>query len=508
MTSRVVAGVVAVTALGVGLTGCGDRVAGTGETGPVSTVTSATTQAAGQITAILAGPPPSAAGPASVSPSASDATSPGPSEPDGGGAITLPPAGTSDTLTVWLLPDIPDSVVKVVNKRFEKLYPKVTVNVVRQDWATLQSQASQKLPLRAESPDVVEMAAGDTAAWGGEGLLADLDSVRTELRAGEWTRGLTHSTQVGGALTAVPGYGVARVVAYDKTAWRAAGVSEPPRSLSEFSDSLAKVQSGGVSPEYSAFWFPGRFWIGALPWIWSGGGELAVEQAGAWVGAVDSGESQAGLMQLQEIVHKYSKAPADKDETTASSVRAYDEGRASAALMTPDEVKSLTKDAGVFALPGVARGSVAPQYMDGSNLAVSSVSPRQGLAVAWLGQFLSEQAQKRLVSATGAIPGLEKAVSALRGDPVSEALADVAPVGRFTPPVPQWSTVEEDEVMPNMTQTILTPPAPASSSPASPAPTGEELPTGSGSPLPASELPELSPSASVSVPPVSPAPTP
>lgn len=504
MTSRVVAGVVAVTALGIGLAGCGDRVAGVDETGPVSTVTSATTQAAGQITSILAGPVPSAADPAA------GAASPSGSGPGDPATITLPPSGTSDTLTVWLLPDIPDSVVKVVNKRFEKLYPKVTVNVVRQDWATLQSQASQKLPLRAESPDVIEMAAGDTATWEGEGLLADLDSVRTELRAGEWTRGLTHSTQVGGVLTAVPGYGVARIVAYDKAAWRAAGVSEPPRSLGEFSDSLAKVQSGGVSAEYSAFWFPGRFWIGALPWIWSGGGELAVEQAGAWVGAVDSGESQAGLMQLQDIVRKYSRAAADADETTASGVRAYDDGRASAALLTPDEVRSLTKEAAVFALPGVARGSVAPQYIDGSNLGVSAVSPRQGLAVAWLGQFLSDQAQKRLVAATRTIPGLEKAVSELRGDPVSEALAAVAPVGRFTPPVPQWAKVEENEILPNMTQTILTPPGPASpsSSASSVSPSGEELPTDSGSPVPASDLPELSPSAAVPTPPVSPVPTP
>ncbi len=497
MTSRVVTGVATATLLGLALTACGDRVAGIGETGPVSTVTTATTQAAGQITSILAGPLPSTEPVASVSPS------PVPSASDGQRAITLPPAGTSDTLTVWLMPDIPDSVVTVVNKRFEKLYPKVTVNVVRQDWATLQSQASRALPLRAESPDVVEMAAADTAAWRGEGLLADLDSVRTELRAGEWTRGLTHSTQVDGVLSAVPGYGVARVVAYDKAAWRAAGISEPPRSLSEFSDSLAKVQSGGVSPEYSAFWFPGRFWIGALPWIWSGGGELAVEQTGAWVGAVDSGESQAGLLQLQEIVHKYSRAPVDGDETTASGVRAYDEGRASAALLTPDEVESLTKDAAVFALPGVTRGSIAPQYMDGSNLGVSSVSPRQGLAVAWLGQFLSEQAQKKLVSATGTVPGLEKAVSELRGDPVSDALAAVAPMGRFTPPVPQWSTVEEDEVLPTMTQTILTPPVPASASPSvgTATPTVEELPTVTGTPVPASELPDLSPSATVSAPP-------
>lgn len=478
MTSRRL--VVGVVALGLAVAGCGSREAGTDETGPVSTVTSATTDAAGRITTILAGPPPS---PASSAPAPSPTSS----------TISLPPKGTSDTLTVWLLPDIPDSVVKVANRGFAKAYPKVTVSVVRQDWATLQSQASEKLPLRAESPDVVEMATDDTAAWYSEGLLADLASARTELRAGEWTRGLTHSTTVDGVLAAVPAYGEARVVAYDKQAWRAAGISEVPKSLPEFSDALAKVQSGGVSPDYSAFWFPGRFWIGALPWIWSQGGELAIEQDGAWVGSVDSGESQAGLLELQEMVHKYSRAAADSDETTASGVRAYDEGRASAALLSPDEVDSLTKSAAVFPLPGNVRGTVSPQYIDGSNLGVSAVSQRQGLAVAWLAEFLTEKTQRRLVSATGRIPGLATAVGALRGDPVAEALAAIAPVGRFTPPVPQWSVVEADKVLPDMTQTILTPPVP-SSAPASPSvvpPTQESLPTES---VPSSELPPLSPS--------------
>lgn len=497
MTSRVV--MVGLVTVGLALSGCGSREAGTGETGPVSTVTSATADAAAQITSILAEPPPTPAG--SASPTTTEASPTG--------TISLPPKRTSDTLTVWLLPDIPDSVVKVANRGFAKLYPKVTVNVVRQDWATLQSQASEKLPLRAESPDVVEMAADDTAAWFAEGLLADLASARTELRAGQWTRGLTHSTTADGVLAAVPGYGDARVVAYDKDAWRAAGITAVPKSLSEFTDSLAKVQSGGVSPDYSAFWFPGRFWIGALPWVWSQGGELAIEQDGSWVGAVDSGESQAGLLQLQELVHKYSRAAADADETTASGVRAFDEGRASAALLTRDEVESLTKSAAVFPLPGVARGSVSPQYIDGANLGVSAVSPRQGLAVAWLAQFLAEKTQRQLVSATGSIPGLAKAVDALRGDPVSEALAAIAPVGRFTPAVAQWAEVDNQKVLPNMTQQILTPPAPASPSvtPSQVLPSGESLPTTEPLPtteslpdttpeVPASQVPELSAPAS------------
>ena len=270
--------------------------------------------------------------------------------------------------------------------------------------------------LRAETPDILETGNSETTEYAGEGLLADLGSVRSDLQADAWTPGFKGSTEVDGVLAAVPVHGSGRVVAYDKAAWKAAGISEPPRSLAELSAALEKVQSGGVDPAYSAFWFPGRYWQGALPWIWSLGGELAVDDAGDWVGAVDSGESQAGLTELRSIVEKFSKAPVDADETSASQVKAFDEGRASAALMAPWEVDALTKQADLFPLPGVQQGTVAPQLLEGSNLSVSATSSRQGLAVAWLQVFLDLKVQKALVRQTRQIPGLAAAVAALKGD--------------------------------------------------------------------------------------------
>lgn len=462
MTAVLVGGALLVAACG--------KEAGTGELGPVDPVTSATAHAAQQITSILAGPAPSDTASASATEESPPATVGPPSSsaaPTPGVPIELPARDTRDVLTVWLLPDTPDSIVAAVDKRFAKAYPNVNVSVVRQDWATLSSQAQQKLPLRAETPDVIEMGNNETAGYLGEGLLADLGSVRTELHAGEWTEGLKPSTEVDGMLAAVPGYGYGHVVAYDKAAWKAAGVSDVPESLTEFSDALEKVQSGGVQPDYSAFWFPGRFWVGSLPWIWSEGGELAIKQDGEWIGAVDSGESQAGLTELRTLVRKFSKAPADADDTTASQVKAFNDGRASSALMAPWEVQALSKPAGLFVLPGKERGSVAPQLLEGSNLSVSAASPRQGLAVAWLQTFLDLDVQKKLAAQTGWIPGLAAAVDSLKGDPMAEAQATLAKGGRFTPSAPDWASVEEQQVLPDMLQTILVPEAPSESASAS-----------------------------------------
>ena len=484
------------------LTGCADREAGFGEEGAVSTVTQATTTAAASITSILAGPLPqesTAGSPDGTAPSTSpsvSASSAAPTDP-----ITLPSPNTRDTLTVWLLPDVPDDVVSLVNKRFKKTYPKVTVTVVRQDWATVGSQIAEKAPLQAVTPDVLEIANDETAPYVGEGLLADLESARTELRVGEWTPGLVHSTEVDGVLSGMPAYGYGRVIAYDKAAWNAAGVTDTPTSLAEFEAALERVQSSGVQPDYSAFWFPGRYWLGSLPWIWSEGGELAIEQDNTWTGAVDSGESQAGLTQLQNIARKFSRAPADGDEVSASQVKAFDEGRASSALMAPWEINSLTRQADFFALPGKEPGSVAPQYLSGSNLAVSAASQKQGLAVAWMQRFLDDKVQRQLATSTGWIPALESAVAALKGDPLRAAQAQLARNGRFTPQVAQWAVVEQQQVLPDMLQTILAPPpestsasAPPTDSGASPLPTSPSDPassTGVPTPVDPSQVPSL-----------------
>lgn len=468
------------------LAACANREAGLDETGPVSDVTAATGAASSQITSILSGPTPSDSAAASA-----------PSTPNAG-TISLPPRSTQDRLTVWVLPDLPSDVVDLVNKDFAKTYPKVDVNVVRQDWATLSSQAQEKLPLQAETPDVIELAADEVAPYVGEGLLADLSSVRTELRAGEWTKGLTPATEVSGALSAAPLYGFGRVIAYDEAAWKAAGADSSPRTLEEFSTALERVQSGGVQPDYSAFWFPGRYWVGSLPWIWSQQGELAVEQDGSWVGAVDSSEAQAGLTQLQTLVQKFSRAPADSDETSASQVRAFDEGRASSALMAPWEVEALTKEAGVFPLPGVEPGTLAPQYLEGSDLAVSATSPRAGLAVAWIQHVLEPKAQKALVNATGWIPGMAAAVAGLRGTPMGDAQAALADHGKFTPATPNWMEVETQEVLPDMLQTIL---APVVSAPpaTSVAPLPSPTEAGSSAPTSSDLVPEGVPTVSESV---------
>ena len=154
---------------------------------------------------------------------------------------------------------------------------------------------------------------------------------------------------------------------------------------------------------------------------------------------------------------------------------------------------------------------MAPQYLSGSNLAVSAASQKQGLAVAWMQRFLDDKVQRQLATSTGWIPALESAVAALKGDPLRAAQAQLARNGRLTPQVPQWAVVEQQQVLPDMLQTILAPPpgespsasAPPTDSGASPLPTSPSDPassTGVPTPVDPSQVPSLPTSSEFPVP--------
>ena len=93
-------------------------------------------------------------------------------------------------------------------------------------------------------------------------------------------------------------------------------------------------------------------------------------------------------------------------------------------------------------MPGKAKNSVASQLIQGSDLAVSAASSRQGLAVAWLRAFLDPAVQDQFARTSGYLPALASAVKQLKGDPVTEAQADLADKGRFTPAAAGWVDAE------------------------------------------------------------------
>ncbi len=372
------------------------------------------------------------------------------------GDISAPAEDAQGTLTVWLMDGSqPDSVVDAVNAKFNETYPDVDVKVELQQWAGVQDKLTTSLNSSA-TPDVVEIGNSYTAKFADAGLLSDLSDVAEDLGSEDWLPGLVPSGELDGERYGVPYYGGVRVVMYNKDHFQEAGV-EVPTTLDELDQVAAKLAEtkGSKDDGYSSFYFPGKYWYGALPFIWAEGGDIAVKDGDEWQGALDSEESRAGLTRLKNLVDTYSTAPADGDEVLNWEVFQEDNvGMVLDSWWAPGAVVGANEEfadkVGVFPLPGVTADETAPAFFGGSDLAVPAQGDSQGLAVEWIEILTSAEIQTQLAEEGGVIPNQEAAFAGHEGNDFLLTADEVAKVSAFTPVSPMWANVEAKAVLPDM----------------------------------------------------------
>lgn len=384
------------------------------------------------------------------------------SDGDGGDApsIASPSADANGPLKVWLMEGgQPQSVIDAVNAEFNKSFPNVTVDVEIQEWAGIQEELNSSLSSDS-APDVVTIDNALTAKYAAAGLLADLSGEADEFGVSNMLPGLQPSGELDGVRYGIPYHGGVRIVVYKKSDFEKAKVGVP-NSLAELGTIAEKLQAANAkNDQYSAFFFPGRYWSGALPFVWTHGGDIATQaDDGTWTGALDSAESRAGLTQLKGLVEKYSKAPKDEDET--KNVEAFNTGNVGMMIdswWVPGVLDSgkLKGDIGVFALPGVDANTTAPVLFNGSDLAVSIKSRNQGLGVAWMKILTGLKIQTQLAKEQGVIPNQEGAFVGHKGNPFLEVADQASTNSQFTPVSPNWATVESSAVLQDMLVSIFT----------------------------------------------------
>lgn len=377
-------------------------------------------------------------------------------------AFATPGADASGTLTVWLMEDgQPESVVATSREAFEKAYPEVELVVELQPWAGIQDRLASALD-SSSSPDVVSIASPLTARFADEGLLADLSAVADELEVDAMLPGLAASGELGGARYGVPYQGGVHVVVYNEAHFKDAGVSKVPTTMAALQSAAAKLAEEHEDDEqYSAFYFPQRFWQGSLPFIWGAGGEIAEQpedQAGRWQGTLDSEGSRAGLDVLAGLVEQYSRAPEAVDQAAAiAAFRAGDVGMMIESWWVPGLLDRgrLAGDVGAFAVPGASKDALAPVYISGADLAVAGRSGQKALAVQWIRLLTGEEVQTQLAKEHGVIPNREDAFAGHKGNAFLAVADRAALVARSTPVSPNWANVENSQVIPDMLVSIF-----------------------------------------------------
>jgi N,N'-diacetylchitobiose transport system substrate-binding protein len=357
------------------------------------------------------------------------------------------------TLTVWAMDgSTPDQWQKDLSAEFEKQTgAKVKFEV--QQWNGIQQKLTTALS-EENPPDVFEIGNTQTAAYAQTGGLADLGDLKKEIGA-DWSENLNKASVVDDTQYAAPWYFANRVVIYNKSVFKEAGIAAPPKTRDEFFAALDKIKAKGKEPIY----LPGQNWYFFDGLTIGKGAELVKKDGDKWVSNLDDPKI-AEAAELYKKYQAYSKAPKDKDEATPQQADVFAKGNVGAFIGMGWEAgtaikanPAIEKEIGYFTIPGETADKPEGVFLGGSNLAVAEGSERQDLAKEFLKLALSDKYEGQLAKLNGVIPNKESLNSNLAGNPVAEAAAPAAKFGGTTPLIPEWAAVEN---APNPIKTYLT----------------------------------------------------
>src|SRR5256884_377687 len=373
------------------------------------------------------------------------------------------PADETGTLTVWLMNgSAPKSVVDGVNADFKVKYPNVTVNVEIQQWGDIGTKLDTAF-VGSTPPDVVELGNTLVAKYAAAGALEDIGGKKSSFaNSGTWLQSLTDSCTVSKKLYCVPYYAGSRAIIYRKDFFAAANV-QPPDSMDGLLTVGQKLMAAHSSdPNFSALYYPGKYWYAALPFIWDFGGNIATQSGGQWQGSLNSDTSQQGLVKLQSLVSSLSRA--DKTGDEAKQDAAFAQGHIAMIIANGWEVGVITdpkagnpalKDQlGAFPIPSHNAGQTAPVFLGGSDLAVAAGSKHTDLANAWIGLLTGQKHMADMATVGGVIPNTTSMLNL--GTGLNQVFYGAAKNSRFVPNSKNWASVENANVLPDMLVKIFT----------------------------------------------------
>ena len=381
----------------------------------------------------------------------------------GCGGTSNTPGNESGTLTVWLMTgSAPPSVVEGVNADFKAKHPNVTVKVELQNWGDISTKLDTGFA-GSTPPDVVELGNTMVAKYAAAGALEDISGKKSSFdNSGTWLQSLTDSCTLNGKLYCAPYYAGSRAVIYRKDMFAAANV-QPPTSMDELLTVGQKLMTAHSSdPNFSALYFPGKYWYAALPFVWDFGGDIATQSGGKWQGSLNSSGSQQGLTTLANLVSKLSKA--DKTGDEAKQDAAFAGGHIAMIIANGWEIgvitdakagnPSLKDKLGVFPIPSHNAGQSAPVFLGGSDLGVAAKSKNQALANEWIELLTGTKHMSDMATVGGVIPNTTTMLSL--GTGLNAIFFAAAKNSRFVPNSRNWASVESANVIPDMLVSIFT----------------------------------------------------
>jgi N,N'-diacetylchitobiose transport system substrate-binding protein len=382
-------------------------------------------------------------------------------------ASTSPTRAQASTLRIWLQPEarqLWSSARDAATAAFKQKHPDVDVKIEEQTWTEHLPKLDAALAART-APDVVEVGNTEATKYVFAGAFtpitkSDYPNYKT------WLKGLSLACEYQGKTFCVPYYAGARAVLYRTDMFRKAGIKGTPKSLAEFQADGAKLMKKfGKDPNFSAFYFPGRYWYGAMAFVYDQGGAIARFKNGKWVGTLDSPQAVAGLTAWKKTVLPLSRANKTGDEAHPFLGAVFGKGKVATALangwewglaLDPKAGDPGLKDKiGAFPMPSHIRGKYMPTFLGGSVLGIPVTSSNKDLARDWIAAFTATDQMRTIATVGKQIPNTTTLASLLSSQKQVAPFAQAAKSSWFVPMHPKWANVETSGVLQTLGTDIL-----------------------------------------------------
>ncbi|WP_052720854.1 ABC transporter substrate-binding protein [Actinoplanes rectilineatus] len=328
------------------------------------------------------------------------ACSSGPTGPASTGPVTAEGTDDGSELTLWTRAPLElqaNALVEAYNKA-HKNQVKLTI-VPNDDYVA-------KVGAAAGSGDLPDLFAADIVYvpnWTKAGLFSDL-SERIGLLpyADKINKGHVDAGTYEGRKYVLPFVLDLSVMFWNKDLYREAGLDpeKGPTTLDEFKAQAQAVQRLGKPDTYGTYFGGNCGGCGVFTWfpmIWAGGDDVMNEDGTESL--LDGPAAQKVYATWRELQAAGAIAPGSKDETGATWVAAFQEGKIGVmpypATLLPTASK--TVDVGVGPIPGATGGGAT--FLGGDGIGISKDSAKGDQAWNFLAWLTSEAAQKDVLAA-------------------------------------------------------------------------------------------------------------
>ncbi|MFD4709583.1 extracellular solute-binding protein [Streptomyces sp. NPDC058430] len=371
----------------------------------------------------------------------------------------------SGTLRVWLFREVNNQpkqkVVDQAVAAFENSHRGADVKVEYIPVETRAEKIKAAFNDPKSAPDVIEYGNTDTAGYVRDGGLADVSK-----EFGAWAEAkdtdptAEESVTVDGKIYGAPYFVGVRALYYRTDVFKDLKL-DVPTTQAQLAATARKIHK--ERPDLYGLAVGGAYTYGAMPFIWSQGGELAEKKGGSYESAIDSPAARKGIEAYTSLFGG-DNCPAAKCAGMGGNdtVTAFASGKAGMAIggdfshQAMEDGKVKGKYA-VVPLPGVDKGDIAPAFAGGNNIGVLKSTSHRTLAVDLMKSLASKKTQGELFDAMGFLPTYtDVRESVAKKEPfVAPFIKTLGAGAEFVPASPAWGQIDASLVLPSMFQEIV-----------------------------------------------------